>query len=81
MPTWYFLLSADFFFQNQLFRKVIFQEYHQSIKNSMDPDQVRRFVGPDLGPNCLQNLSENDASRQIVNYYGTGCNSLANFVF
>ena len=21
---------------------------------SMDPDQARHFVGPDLGPNCLQ---------------------------
>ena len=25
--------------------------------NSLDPDQVRCFVGPDLGPNCLQRLS------------------------
>ena len=27
------------------------------VSNSLDPDQARRFVGPDLGPNCLQRLS------------------------
>ena len=25
-----------------------------SVSNSLDPDQAKRFVGPDLGPNCLQ---------------------------
>ena len=24
------------------------------MSNSLDPDQARHFVGPDLGPNCLQ---------------------------
>ena len=32
------------------------------MSNSMDPDQARRFVGPDLGPNC----SADDISRQRV---------------
>ena len=27
------------------------------VSNSLDPDQARHFVGPDLGPNCLQGLS------------------------
>ena len=27
------------------------------VSNSLDPDQVERFVGPDFGPNCLQMLS------------------------
>ena len=27
------------------------------MPNSLDPDQDRHFVGPDLGPNCLQSLS------------------------
>ena len=31
--------------------------------NGLDPDQDRRFVGPDLGPNCLQRLSADDKSR------------------
>ena len=26
------------------------------MSNSLDPDQARRFDGPDLGPNCLQRL-------------------------
>ena len=24
------------------------------VSNSLDPDQARHFVRPDLGPNCLQ---------------------------
>ena len=27
------------------------------MSNGLDPDQARRFVGPDLGPNCFQRLS------------------------
>ena len=27
------------------------------VSNSLDPDQTRRFIGPDLGPSCLQRLS------------------------
>ena len=26
------------------------------VSDSLDPDQARHFVGPDLGPNCLQKL-------------------------
>ena len=33
------------------------------MSNSLDPDQARRFVGPDLGPNCLQMLSADDIRR------------------
>ena len=32
------------------------------MPNSLEPDQDRRFVGPDLGPNCLQRLSADDKS-------------------
>ena len=32
------------------------------VANSLDPDQARHSVGPDLGPNCLQKLSADDAS-------------------
>ena len=28
--------------------------YGPSESKSLDPDQARHFVGPDLGPNCLQ---------------------------
>ena len=34
------------------------------MSNSLDPDQARQFIGPDLGPNCLQKLSAEDTSRQ-----------------
>ena len=26
------------------------------VSNNLDPDQAQHFVGPDLGPNCLQRL-------------------------
>ena len=32
------------------------------VSNSLAPDQARHFVGPDLGPNCLQRLSADDKS-------------------
>ena len=44
------IFSRSFIFEK------IFQEYHLSVKQ-IDPDQARRFVGPDLGPNCLPRLS------------------------
>ena len=51
-------------FQNNLskysFRNTI------RVSNRFDPDQVQPFVGPDLGPNCLQRLSADDTSRQRV---------------
>ena len=33
------------------------------MTNRLDPDQARHFVGPDLGPNCLQDLSADDTRR------------------
>ena len=36
------------------------------MSNSLGPDQARRFVGPDLGPNSLQRLSADDASRANI---------------
>ena len=27
------------------------------VSDSLDPDQVGHYVGPNLGPNCLQRLS------------------------
>ena len=32
------------------------------VSNSLDPEQARHCVGPDLGPNCLQRLSADDTS-------------------
>ena len=36
------------------------------MSNSLDLDQARHVVGPDLGPNCLQRLSADDTCRQSV---------------
>ena len=38
---------------------------------SFDPNQVRLFVGPHLGPNCLQRISaDNKHSRDNADYFG-----------
>ena len=58
------LSSADFFSKltslKYSFRNII------RVSISLDPDQARRFVWLDLGPNCLQSLSADDTSRQRV---------------
>ena len=35
------------------------------VSNSLDPDQARHFVGPDLGPNCLQRLSADNKDKEL----------------
>ena len=44
-----------FFFLSKLFHKNF--TGIPSVSNSLDPDQARHFVGPDISPNCLQRLS------------------------
>ena len=56
--------SDDFFFKINFFEK-LFQEYIR-VSNSLDPDQARRFVGPALGPNCLQTLPADDTGWQRI---------------
>ena len=60
-----FLSFADFF-SNSTFSKNSFRNTIR-VPNSLDPDQARRFVGPDLRPNCLQSSSADDTSRQRGN--------------
>ena len=55
-----FLSSADFF-SKLIFSKILSRI--PSVPNSLDPDQARQNVGPDLGPNCLQRLSADNTSR------------------
>ena len=59
----FFLPSADFFSKStsskNSFKNTI------TLSNSLDPDQARHLVGPDLGPNYLQRLSADDAGRII----------------
>ena len=54
------------FFKINFFKK-FFQEYHMS--NSLDPDKARHFVGPHLGPTCLQRLPSDGTRRQRVKLY------------
>ena len=35
------------------------------MSNSLDPDQARQYVGPDLDLNCLQMLSADETSGQF----------------
>ena len=55
-----FLLSA--IFSKSTFSKNSFKNTIR-MSNSLDPDQARHFVGPDLGPNCLQKLSADNTRR------------------
>ena len=50
------LLSSVFFYNQTQLKK--------QNSNRLDPDQTRRFVGPDLVANSLQRLSTDDTSRQ-----------------
>ena len=54
-----FNLSSADFFQNSFWNTI-------RVSNSLNPDQARHFVWPDLGPNCLQRLAADDTSRQRV---------------
>ena len=53
----FFVFFNYFFFQNKSFRNTI------RVSDSLDPDQARHFVGPDLGLSCLQRISAYDNSR------------------
>ena len=50
-------VSTFFFFSKLTFSK---NSFRKTIRNSsrLDPGQDRRFVGPDLDPNCLQDYHE-----------------------
>ena len=45
-------LHVRYFFQINLFQKNSFRNTTR-VSNGLDPDQDRRYVGPDLGPNSL----------------------------
>ena len=42
------------------------------VSNSLDPDQARHCVRPDMGPGCLQRLSADDkspmAGKELMQY-------------
>ena len=65
------LLSADFF--QLTFKKKIFQEHYQSVKPFGSRSRPTEYVGPDLGPSCLQRLSADDksplASKELLSFF------------
>ena len=58
-------VSADFF-QNLIFKKYSLRNTIR-VSNRLDPDQIRHFVSPDLGPNCLLRLSAGECCYQVNN--------------
>ena len=68
MLTLCMLGNFSSFCRLQLFFKICFSKkisrHSIRLSNGWDPDQVRRFVGPDLGLNCLQRLSADDKIRR-----------------
>ena len=50
------------FFQNQFFR-IILSVIPCEWKKSLDSDQARRSVGPDLDPNYFERLLADDTSK------------------
>ena len=44
------LIFSSLIFSSSSFRNTI------SMSNSLDPDQAQCYIGPDLGPNCLQKI-------------------------
>ena len=54
-------LFADLLSKLMFSKKIFWNTIRVSI--SLDPDQVRYFVRPNLGPNCLQRLPVDDTAR------------------
>ena len=60
-----------FFLNHFFFRKILsgIPSEWQTVK--LDPDQTRPFLGPGLGPNCLQRLTADAYRRQGVKILST----------
>ena len=59
----FLLSSADFF--KHLFSKTSFRNTIR-ISKGLDTDQDRRFISSDLGTNCLQTLSVDEAWNELL---------------
>ena len=57
-----FYVVCRFFFSKSTFTKNSIRKTIR-VSNSLNPDKVLHFFGPDLGPYCLQRLSTDDTSR------------------
>ena len=64
-PSWKFCMLFSIvckMFSKLFLMKVSFRKTIRA-SNRLDPDKARHFVGPDMGPNCLQKLSVDDTRR------------------
>ena len=61
-----FLTPADYMYFSK--SSVLKNSFRNAIRvsNSLDPDQARHYVAPDLGPHCSQRLSADDNSKQRI---------------
>ena len=73
----YFFVVCCFFIKINFFDKML-SGIPFSIKQ-LDPDQVRHFVGPDLGPNCLQRLLADYTSGKTVKHSQNFLETFFNF--
>ena len=62
------LLSTVVFFSKSSFLKNSFRNIIR-VSNSLDPDQARHSVAPDLGPNCLQSMLVNKELSILKNIF------------
>ena len=60
------LLSSADFFQHYFFFLQNFLSGIIAVLNSLDQNQAKYSVGPDLCPNCFQQMTKFIASRQRV---------------
>ena len=58
------------FFKINFFKNLFWNTIR--VSNNLDPDQDRKNVGPDLGPNCLQRLSA-DEQRSLLAWKELHC--------
>ena len=83
MSIWLIFASSKIFhnflssFSKLTFSKNYFR-YTIRVRNSLDSDQARHFVGPGLDPNCFPRLSAVGTSRQ--SFSSKGCRILNLFI-
>ena len=63
MVIFYFLSPTDFFSKINFFENSVRKTTR--VPNSLDPDQVRTFVGLHLGPGCFKQLLTDDTSLKM----------------
>ena len=60
LPCFFMICCLLLTFSKINFFEKFFQGCHQSVSNSLDPDQYQHSVSPDLGPDCLQRVSRKE---------------------